>query len=154
MRRYVKPGKQYIIGLNRRVPMRLTSLVIGCALVATGLLSARAGATTAPNECVQACRATEGDCLFDAHERAKQCEEECGDERDLYRTACLDENVDETCPEKREALQGCLSTCGDRMRTDQGKCSQARKECVDTTCDLPPRPARPYPWGHRGPFRR
>ena len=135
--------------------MRFTSLAIGCAIVAVAVLGTRASATTVPNECVQACRATESDCLFDAHERAKLCEEGCDDERGAYRAACLvDPVVQATCTPPRDALQGCLSACDDALRTDQGKCSQARQVCIDATCDLPPKPARPYQWGPHRPFRR
>jgi hypothetical protein len=124
--------------------MRPTLLIIGCAMVATVLLGARAGSATTWNECVQACRATESDCLFDAGERAEVCRELCSDERLTYRDACLGETVEESCPDTRHALQSCLSACGDALSTDQGKCSQVRQECISTTCP------RPHPFPGRG----
>lgn len=138
--------------------MRRIGVAIGVAMATTLVLGTVSVARATVDECRQMCRDTESNCVFDAHERGKVCEEGCVDTLQAdYRTACLGDTVQDNCDTARDALRSCLTTCGNTARDDEGGCIRDRQDCVSTNCDPPPRPGyRPgrfYP-GIRGRFHR
>lgn len=126
--------------------------VAGVLMVAMSVQAQEVVIDEATQACLETCRDTAKDCLFDAREGMKVCLEEagCNELRDSYRSTCLVEDRDETaCSEARTALRACVEPCRTATRDASKACMDAGHTCATEECGVTP-PARPTPGAGQG----